>query len=132
MWGEEIILDGGLGPDMISPIYISHGEESPVSTELWEQRIPIGMPSRSLQGVKMTSQEYHDFVKLTAATDIRNTLEQIIKGADYQRLSDGPEGQKATVLRSMINQTRQFARQSIQFGDDPIFRDLRARIREAQ
>ena len=132
MWGEEIILEGGLGPDIISPIYISHGKEADISNEIWNQRLPIGMPSRSLKGVKMSSQEYHDFIKLTASTDIKRTMEQFIKTRDYENLTDGPEGQKATVLRSMINQSREFAKGTILTGDDPEFRDLRQRIREAQ
>ncbi len=131
MWGEEIVLEGGLGPDIMSPIYISHGKESPVSQEIFDQQLSMSMPSRSLKGVRMSSQEYHDFVKLANSTGIRDALESIIQGADYERLTDGPEGQKATVLRSMINQSRSFARATIQEGDDPEFRDLRQRIRES-
>ena len=132
MWGEEIILDGGWGPDMMSPIYISHGKDSPVSQEIYDQKLSLSMPPRSIKGVRLSSQEYHDFVKLTSETGIKETLEGIIKGSEYQNLTDGPEGQKSTILRTMINQTRSFAREQIQFGDDPEFRDLRQRIREAQ
>lgn len=132
MWGEEIILDGGLGPDIISPLYISHGEEAPISDEMVRLQLPIGMPSRSIKGVKLTPQEYHDFIKLTAETGVKGELERVIELPEYQELTDGPEGAKATVIRSFINRTRTVTRETMLGGDDPRFQQLRQRIREKE
>jgi len=129
---EEIVLDGGLGPDIISPLYVSFGEESSISDEMVRLQLPIGMPSRSMKGVKLTTQEYHDFVKLTAETGIKSELEKIIELPEYQELTDGPEGSKAAVIRSLMNRVRNVSRESIIRGDDPRFQELRLRIREKE
>ena len=132
MWGEEIILGGGLGPDIISPLYISHGKEAPISDEMVRLQLPVGMPSRSIKGVKLTPQEYHDFVKLTAETGVKGELESLIKLPEYQEATDGPEGAKATVIRSIINRVRTVTRETMLGGDDPRFQQLRLRVREKE
>jgi len=132
LWGEEIVLDGGLGPDIISPLYISHGKEAAISDEMVRLQLPIGMPSRTMKGVKLNPQEYHDFIKLTAETGIKGELENIIELPEYQELTDGPEGAKATVIRSFINRARNVSRETIVGGDDPRFQELRQRIREKE
>ncbi len=132
LWGEEIILDGGLGPDIISPLYVSFGEEAAISDEMVRLQLPVGMPSRSIKGVKLTTQEYHDFVKLTAETGIKSELESIIELPEYEELTDGPEGSKAAVIRSLINRARSASRDAIIRGDDSRFQELRIRIREKE
>lgn len=133
MWGQEVILGGGLGPDIISPIYVSHTKESPVSAEMFRLKLPMGMPQKSMSGVRLEPQEYHDFVKTIAESGVEGNLKTIINSRVYRNsTSDGPEGQKAATIRSMIEQSRQAAREQIKFGRDPQFQNLRQRMKEAE
>lgn len=39
--GEEIIIEGGLGPDLISPIYSSTEKESPIDQFIIDNDIEV-------------------------------------------------------------------------------------------
>ena len=132
IWGEEIVLEGGMGPDIMSPIYVSHSKESPISQEMVDNKISIGMPSRTIGGVRLTAQEYHDFVKLTNAIGTKEILGQVIKTKEYNRLPTGPDSPRANVISSIIMGNRAKARKLIETGSDENFRELRQRIREAK
>jgi hypothetical protein len=94
LWGEPIILDGALGPDMISPIYTSTAKHSPVDEEIVENDIRISMPPRHMFGTKpsddipmgdesvktgvaLTPEEYSFFVRVAAG----HTVE--VDGEEY-------------------------------------------------
>ena len=80
IWGEPIQLEGGIGPDLISPFYTSTKIDDPVSDEILRLKIPIPMwrqyvygtqPSESVfakdnpnDGVKLLPAEYDRMVQL--------------------------------------------------------------------
>lgn len=81
IWGEEIVLGGGLGPDMISPIYTSKKKSSPIDAEMYrlgvEDNRHFSMPRKtiSIRGVdvELTGEEYKLYVK---TMNQENTIEK--------------------------------------------------------
>ena len=139
MWGAPIRLNGGLGPDIVSPIWQSPVLDSPADEEIVRNQIPLAMPTKSIQGVELGPWEYNRYVELAGnelkdpATGLgaRETLEAIIKGdhslsAQYERASDGPEGGKAIIVRSVVQSFRAAARDQV----IQEFPDLRDTIRK--
>lgn len=138
LWGDPIVLQGGLGPDIMSPIYTSEADAgTPIDAEIVEHQVPIQMPSRSLDGVPMEPQEYDALVRLAGnelkdpATGMgaRDTLNAIVTGNHplseaYQRATGGPEGGKAKVIRETVNAFRAMAREQVQLD----FPELRAAL----
>jgi len=116
LWGEPILLQGGLGPDMITPIYTSKVKNDPVSDELVRLQVPISMPSKTIDGIPLDPQEYDAYVVLQGAKPIIGGLtlkEQLAKTMQsdlYKRASGGPEGGKSVLLRQWINAYREQAR----------------------
>lgn len=61
VWGEPIKREGGLGPDIISPLPVSTRKNDPVNAEAIAVGAVIGRPPRG----DMTQQEYNEFLHLS-------------------------------------------------------------------
>lgn len=139
LWGEPIYLQGGLGPDLISPIYTSTMKLDQVSQELVRLELPIGMPAKTIEGVPLTPDEYDAYVVLQGAKPIigdltlKNRLAELMQSDLYQRASDGKDGGKKVLIQQWISGYRDRAKfilsdeeASKEYGYD--FPDLRNQI----
>lgn len=119
LWGEVIVLGGGLGPDIISPVYTSKKRDGPASEELIRLQLPVSMPSKVAHGVELTSQQYDRYLVLAGNEakhpktnlGLKETLEQLIETDKYQRESDGPDGGKASMILTHVYAFRALARE---------------------
>lgn len=105
LWGEEIILEGGLGPDIISPIYTSTEVDSPIDDIIDDNDIEAKMPEDNYKGVKLTPSEYQEWI-VRAGKPAKKFLEQLYQNGSFEQLSNGPEGGKAQLIHAMINAFR--------------------------
>lgn len=121
VWGEPIVLDGGWGPDMISPIYTSTEKYSPIDDELLRLEMPKGMPKRKMSinrvPIELNPQEYDDFVVAMNKTKLPSTnstlkksLDKLVKTRFYRDLSDD---NKKTVIRRHFTEARMVAQQEL-------------------
>jgi len=118
LWGEPIILSGGLGPDIVSPVYTSEKKEAPVSEEMIRLQLPLSMPSRVAHGVELAPEQYDRYLVLAGNEakhprtnlGLKETLEQLIESPEYQRQSDGPDGGKASMILTHVYAFRAMAR----------------------
>ena len=148
LWAEPVTLRGGLGPDIASPIYTKTPELKPVSEEMVKQGVSVGMPGKWIfgkpmgkdplnepsvkDGVPLEPAEYEKFVKLAAGHGLgsrmpllKDALGALIKSDTYQRMSDGPDGVKAQLIRDRIYMYREAARQVL-IKDSP---ELQAQLK---
>jgi hypothetical protein len=132
IFGEPILLQGGLGHDLVSPIYTSTVKDDVVSAEIARHRINVSMPSRviegrrppsirleaprAIEGVELSPAQYDRYVQLAGA-GLRDELAALIESPVYQSASDGPDGGKALMIRHVIGAHRQGARARL-FGED--------------
>lgn len=130
LFGEVVSLSGGLGPDLISPIYTSTLKDDPVSQEIARHRVDISLPSRTLEGrrhssmqdrgvegVELSPKEYDRYARL-AGEGLRADLKDVIASGGYQSASDGPDGGKALLIRHVVQIHRQIARAKL-FDEEP-------------
>lgn len=130
IWGEPIIREGALGPELLSPIYTMREQVRPVDVWLVENRVPLAMPSKSQLGLELSPQEYNRFVEL-AGVPAYATLTEIVAGrhaaSDSWRLgTDGPEGGRARIVRGVLDGFRDRARAQLLTE----FPELRLRVEE--
>lgn len=115
LWGDPIYLQGGLGPDLISPIYTSTMKLDPVASELVRLELPLSMPSHQVQGVPLDPWEYDAYVVLAGSKPIINDmtlkarLTELIDSDLYARSSDGRDGGKAVLIRQWLGTYRDMA-----------------------
>jgi len=123
LWGEPIMLEGGLGPDLISPIYTTTKKLDAVAQELARLEIPVGMPGKNIDGVPLNPQEYDAYVVLQGAQPIigdltlRQRLEDLMRSDLYQRSSDGKDGGKKVLIQTWVSRYRDMARHILSDGD---------------
>lgn len=123
LWGDPIETRS-FGPNFVSPIFNMKQKYSTIDKELERLRYPIRMPSRIISGVKMTDQQYSDYVELQGrkvvfakgtefAGDIaigglsmKEALGKLVtKSKLYQSGTDStdPAGLKVKLIRQMVD-----------------------------
>lgn len=116
LFGEPIVLGGGLGPDMITPIYTNTAKHDPVTEELVRLQLPLSMPSKSIEGVPLDPLEYDAYVVLQGSKPIigdktlHEQLADTMQSELYKQASGGPDGGKAVLVQQWINAYREQAR----------------------
>lgn len=119
LWGRPIVLGGGLGPDIMSPIYTSEEKIEPVDQVILDNEIHVSMPGHTIHGVPLTPQEYSRFVEL-AGNELKDPatglgcleyLNQLVKTPEFKAMSDGPDGMKAKTIKNVIEAYREMARE---------------------
>jgi|CXWL01.1.fsa_nt_gi hypothetical protein len=116
LWGEAILFEGGLGPDLVTPLYTSEVKDDPVAEELVRQKIPVSLPDLNIEKVRLTPQEYDAFQRLSGGMKIlgdqtlKERLLETMRSELYQRSSDGPDGGKKALLTHWISAYRDMAR----------------------
>jgi hypothetical protein len=144
LFGDPVLFQGGLGPDLVSSIYSSKAVDDPTAQELVRQEIPIGLPSRQINRVPLTPEEYDAYSVLAGAKPIigGKTLHERLTGlfqSDlYKRASSGPDGGKWQLIRQWVTSYREQAASMLMTGHGveeqlgTTFPDLSVRIREKQ
>lgn len=149
-WGQEIIPEGSLGPDILSPYRVRTEKEDPVNKEILDNRISLNMPPRQLGGsrpsenplateregwgVKLDPEEYDRFVELARKETkiggliLHEKLSDLIQSRSYQNQSDGPDGGKALLIQSYISAYQEKAEYELRKE----FPDLDERIKARQ
>jgi hypothetical protein len=108
LWGEPITLGGGLGPDLISPIYSSFGTNDPVSNELVRLELFPPMPQRRIDGAEIPSKLYWAYVE-NAGKPAHRQLEELITSPEWKQLDQFPETQRS-IIRDIVQENRDVAR----------------------
>lgn len=121
LWGDPILLSPGLGPNIMSPVYTSKKKSAPIDEEIIRLRARISMPTRTIEEVPLTPQEYSRYVEMagnayknpSTGLGCKEALMALIKTAQYKGMSDGPEGGKAAMIKDVIQGYRQMAAQQM-------------------
>lgn len=96
LWGEPILLSGGVGPDIISPLYSSFQINDPVTNELVRLEFSPTMPSRLLDGEELEPEDYWGFVE-AAGKPAHEQLMRIVTSEGWRRLDHLPSEQQEVI-----------------------------------
>jgi hypothetical protein len=120
MFGEPIVLEGGLGPDFMSPFYQSGKKYNDVATQMSMNEMATTMPGRTIDGVELTTIQQDRYIMLSAGLDqdgkampggsLHQRLSQVIKTPQYKNATVGPNGTQAKIISGYINDYRSRAR----------------------
>lgn len=124
IFGEPIVLEGGIGPDIMSPIYTSTAKDDPIADEMVRQQVAVGMPRRQIQGIELDAQQYDRYILLysgiEAPTSLKDQLRTMFNTREYKNASDGPEGGKALMIKSVFTAYRDMAQAQMLAEDDQL------------
>ena len=117
MFGQPIVLEGGLGPDIMSPIYQSKKKNNAVVDEMIANKVDIGMPNFTMDGVELTTEQYDRYVLLSAGEkmpiSLEDKLSELIKSNSYKKGATGKDGSKAFMIETYISNYRAVAKQQL-------------------
>lgn len=142
IFGDPVLLEGGLGPDAISPIYTSSEKHDPVVDEIVKQGVQLSMPSRFLggssfsqtdpitketpiHGIPLELEQYDKLVRYTGE-GLKEDLAELFDRESYQNASDGPYGGKALKILNIVDKHKERARDRLLKEDT----DLADRVKE--
>ena len=104
--GEPIVREGGIGPDILSPAYVSTMKDDPVAEELLRLGVSMSKPSRRIFKVKLTPEEY-DVYQEEAGRLIESALQSVLSMPKYSSM---PDEYRRILLERVILKARQRAR----------------------
>ena len=64
VWGREVVGEGEVGPDFLSPLWVSTDRKDPVTQEVLRLGATIGEPSRTVGGVRSTPEQHNAYQAL--------------------------------------------------------------------
>ena len=65
VWGEDVVSEGGVGPDIASPIWTRTARNDALTGDLLQSGISIGRPSRTIRGERLTARQYGEYQALS-------------------------------------------------------------------
>lgn len=117
IFGEPIILQGGIGPDIMSPLYTSTDKKDPIADEIVSQQARITMPRKSINGVKLSTKQYDSYIRFYAGENnpfvkmpLKEKLREVFSSDMYRSATEGPEGGKSVIIRSVFDGYREAAK----------------------
>jgi hypothetical protein len=128
-WGQRIVPDGALGPDLLSPFTATKATHDAVDEEILKNQVAVGMPRQVIggsmpsgsplqenqpkasAGVKLTPKQYDDYVvfcrkegKDGEGRNLKEALKDLIESSPYEEATDGPDGSKALYIKDTVRQ----------------------------
>lgn len=110
-WGQPIEKEGGVGPDIVSPVYTSTRDNDPVNAEALRLGLKVTDPSRAVGGKRLGDAEYHRY-RSAAGSILRANFSHLIASAQWQSMRDAD---KRAAFDKLKRDARSAARASL-FG----------------
>ena len=121
VFGEIIVLEGGIGPDIMSPIYVSSVKNDKIAEEIVRNNTPLSMPERTINDVELTPQQYDRLIILASGVDntfqnqtLKQAYKDLFASSQYKNSTDGADGFKSVLIRSLATQYRDTAKLQLQ------------------
>ena len=116
LFGEPIVLSGGLGIDMVSPLYTNSRKHDPVREELIRLRMGIDLPSRAYspddesEPIELNSEQYERLQLLSAGHGLKgrpktlyNALKDTMKMSVYQDTTTADERRRQLIREVLFD-----------------------------
>lgn len=109
IWGEPIFLDGGVGPDFISPVWSNRIAPDLASEEVVRVGAKLGRPKRTIQDIELTPKEYDALARITGQL-AKKATDRVVRSEAYRQASDAV---KREMLESIYAVARDSARTEV-------------------
>lgn len=111
MWGQPIVSEGGVGPDIISPIWTSTDRRDPITAEALRVGATVSPPSKG----DITPEQY-DRLQPVVGDLARKWIGELMQSPEYQ--AQGRDEQAEEIARVMAD-ARKEAKAHV-LGGDPL------------
>jgi hypothetical protein len=91
VWGREIVREGGVGPDFMSPIWKDTAENDRLNSEMLSNGVRIGAPTRDVAGRRLNDDEFATY-RMLSGTLMEAAMRNLIDSPDWA-LASRPDRQ---------------------------------------
>jgi hypothetical protein len=134
LFGEDVVYEGGLGPDIASPVATMKESPEPAAKEIARLNIDLRHPLREIgggggrPGVNLTSDQYYRLMKLIGnetkigGKGFKDAANEMVQSDFWNRLPDDPtqtvyDQSKEKVIRLMYEKYKQAGTMAL-LGED--------------
>ncbi len=116
VWGRPIVNSGGIGPDFLSPVWVSEALKDPVNHELMQTDYAPGTLSKKIGDRELTPQEYDRYQEMAGGLS-HERLTALVTSPEWKALDSE---QKADAAKKVVSQARKEARSAL-FSDGEVW-----------
>ena len=99
VWGQPVTNEGGVGPDLISPAWVSTTKNDPVNRELMQAGASVGMVPGKVGGVTLTPEQKARY-QAASGQKAHAGLQELVGSPQWRGLdSEGRQDAAAKVIR---------------------------------
>ena len=106
VWGRDVVNEGGLGPDIMSPVRVATPRNDPASTAVVAAGAHINAPSKKVGQRKLSDAEYRAFSAASGAL-AHNRLVALVTSPSWK---DVPPEDRADIIRETVSGARKNVR----------------------
>lgn len=151
IFGDPVILEGGLGWDFVSPVYTSTDKNDPVFDMIVDNEISLAKPRKQINGIELTTDQYDTYVLLVAGknkdgkrlssfTDsqgmkqsgyertLREEMKHQMASQEFKDATTGADGKKALIIKSVYQKYVENAKKMM----PELYPDLAAKLHDAE
>lgn len=114
VWGRPVVSEGGVGPDLLSPVWVRTQLDDPVNAELLRLNYSPGYPSQKVGGRELSADEYDQYHALSGGL-AHDRLASLVTSPQWRQVDDD---QKTKLARKTVDDARDDARKQM-FGASP-------------
>ncbi|WP_324741609.1 thermonuclease family protein [Tsuneonella sp. CC-YZS046] len=111
IWGREIVYEGGVGPDFLSPVWVSEALKDPVNHELMQTEYAPSPLRRKVAGRELTPEEYDRYQEVSG-NQAHAELTDLVKSSAWKAMDDEA---KAKSAKDIVDRVRKDVRTAL-FG----------------
>lgn len=107
--GEPVYREGGVGPDIASPLYQSTYKKDPVIEEIVRNQVNISRPNGIVHGVELNQEGKNELQRIIThavkkgGRNLHASLEHMMNSAVYKNGTTGPDGRRALLIKSLMH-----------------------------
>lgn len=109
VWGQPIVSEGGVGPDILSPIWTSTDRNDPITSEALRVGATVSKPQRG-----DLAPEQYDRLQEVAGSTARQWIGQLIASPEYQVLDTESQ---ADEIGDLMTKARKAAKANVLTGE---------------
>lgn len=106
VWGRPVVSEGGTGPDIISPIWMSSRKNDPINNEILRLGANVGQPRREVGGVRLDADQWGRYRELAGQLG-RSSIGDLIAAPEWRDLSTE---EKQDAISDYLGRARKEAR----------------------
>lgn len=113
-WGRPMHKEGGVGPNIVSPIYLSTERQEAINREALRLNLKLSEPSRMVGGKRLGDEQFHQYRMLAGQMTAR-TFGELIASPEYRAMTSR---QQQDAFDDLKTDAREAARGAL-LGDTP-------------